>query len=177
MKILRAKSWHPVGAGISFGIVEILSFLLSKRPLGASRAFVESCSVLTYIFFKEHFYELSYYKLYMPQFTWVSALIAGVFFGSLLSSKISGDFKFRAIPQLWRRTFGPHRALRWSFTFIGGVLVALGGRFAHGCISGQLIKGITQLSPGGFVFLFAVLLGGISTAFLCYRIVGCYYRR
>lgn len=169
MKILRAKRWWPLFAGICFGMVEMLSFLIVERPLGASRAYVEVCSLATHFFSQKHFLSVEYYSIYLPQFSYVAALLAGVTVGAFLSSKLSGHFYWRSVPPLWEKFYGSSRKKRWFWAFIGGILVALGGRLGQGCISGQIISGITQLSVGGFVLLLSTLTGGITTVFFIYR--------
>ena len=70
---------------------------------------------------------------------------------------------------MWKEFYGPSRIKRFFWAFIGGIFVALGGRFGQGCISGQLISGVMQLGIGGFVFMFSVWIGGVVTAFVFYR--------
>ena len=169
MNLLKAKKWWPVMAGVSFALVEILSFLISKTPLGASRAYVETASIITSVFFKDHAAVVEYYTQYQPQISWTAVLLAGVVTGSFISSRLSGDFHLRSVPTLWKSFFGQSRAKRLFWTFVGGFLVALGGRLGQGCISGQVIAGVTQLGVGAFVFLQAIVTGGILTAIVFYR--------
>ena len=167
--LLRAKKWHPVLAGFIFGLVEVLSFLISKTPLGASRSFTEAASIITNILFHKHAALVEYYAQYPPQISWTTTLLAGVVAGSFISSKLSKDFYLRTVPELWKTFYGPSRVKRLLFTFIGGFLVAFGARLGKGCISGQVISGITQLGVGAFVFLQAIITGGILTVIIFYR--------
>jgi len=122
-------------AGISFALVEVLSFLISKTPLGASRAYVETASIVTSVFFKDHAAVVEYYRQYKPQISWTAVLLAGVVVGSFISSRFSHDFYLRSVPTLWKTFFGQSRAKRWFWTFVGGFLVALGGRFGQRVVS------------------------------------------
>lgn len=174
-RFLTAKKWWPFWGGIAFAFVEVLSFLIANSPLGASKPFVEVCSVVTQVVadFTDIEYTNvllnNYFASYLPMFTWGTALMFGVVFGSLLSSLLSKNFKIRSVPTAWKEFYGPSRTKRFFWAFIGGIAVALGGRFGQGCISGQLISGVTQLGVGSFVFMFSVWIGGVLTAFVFYR--------
>lgn len=169
INLLKAKKWHPVLAGIVFGLVGIMSFLISKTPLGASRSFTDTASIITNVLFQKHAALVEYYAQYPPQISWTTTLFVGIVVGSFISSKLSKDFYLRTVPELWKAFYGASRIKRLLFTFLGGFLVALGARLGQGCISGQVIAGITQLGVGAFVFLQAIIIGGILTVFVFYR--------
>ncbi|RMD60223.1 MAG: hypothetical protein D6828_00295, partial [Nitrospirae bacterium] len=112
---IKAKRWPPIIAGIAFGLVEILSFIISNSPLGASKPFVEACSIATAILSDKlswsHADTLldNYFSVYLPQVSWGSAVLLGVLIGSFISSKLSGDFKFKTVPSVWRDFYGPSK--------------------------------------------------------------------
>jgi hypothetical protein len=173
MSILTAKRWWPFWAGVAFALVEILSFIISSRPLGASKPFVEAASIanLTLTINPEEYEwrQVEYYSKYEPKISWANVLLLGVIIGSFISSKLSGDFNMRTIPPMWETLYGRSRLRRWMWAFIGGCLVAIGGRLGQGCISGQLISGVTQLGLGGFIFMIFVWIGGVTTALVFYK--------
>jgi hypothetical protein len=168
-------------AGIAFGLVEVLSFLVSNSPLGASKPFVETASIATFVasdrkwfdnkLINDNFTYLldNYFSDYSPSVSWGTALLFGVFLGALLSSLISRDFKFRAVPTTWKEFYGPSKAKRFFYAFVGGFLVALGARFGGGCVSGQLISGFVQLGVGSMIFMMSLWMSGVMTAMLFYR--------
>lgn len=174
-KFLTAKKWWPFWAGIAFGAVEVLSFLIANSPLGGSKPFVEISSVATQAVadFTDVEYTSvlldNYFASYLPMFTWGTALLVGVFFGSLFSSLLSKQHRLRSVPDAWKEFYGPSRTKRFFWAFIGGTIVAIGGRFGQGCISGQLISGVTQLGVGAFIFMLCVWIGGVLTALVFYR--------
>jgi hypothetical protein len=175
IRFLTAKKWWPFWGGVAFGLVEVLSFLIADSPLGASKPFVEVCSIATFIASDKWGIEYAnvlldnYFSSYLPQISWGTTLLVGVILGGFLSSILSKDFKIKAVPPMWEEFYGPSRSKRFFWVFIGGIFVALGGRFGQGCISGQLISGVVQLGVGGFIFMFSVWIGGLITAFVFYR--------
>ena len=53
--------------------------------------------------------------------------------------------------------------------FIGGFLILLGARMAHGCTSGQFASGWAQLSLSVVPFTITLFGFGMLTALLVYR--------
>ncbi len=169
MFFLEKRRWWPVWAGIAFALVELLSFYLCERPLGASRGYATMGSILEYVFFPEHAETVAYWTIYEPYVEWTMAVLLGILCGSFFSSILSGEFKIRAIPRLWRVCQGPSIVSRWFWALIGGVLIGFGARLSLGCTLGALIGGVVQLAPGGFVFMMLLWMGAVSTTILFYR--------
>jgi len=57
---------------------------------------------------------------------------------------------------------------RFVISFIGGFLILLGARFAHGCTSGQFASGWAQLALSAIPFTITLFAFGILTARLFY---------
>jgi hypothetical protein len=74
---------------------------------------------------------------------------------------VSGRFKFEIIK-------GPRisNTGRLLMAFSGGLLMAIAAKFTRGCTSGLALSGGSVLSPGAWVFMFSVFIGGYAVAFL-----------
>ncbi|MBF0345244.1 MAG: YeeE/YedE family protein [Nitrospirae bacterium] len=170
MLFLRKKTWWPVIVGIGFALLEVTSFYISKRPLGASRGYTVIGSIIEYVLFPKHAAKVSYWQQYEPYIEWTMAMLVGIVLGSFISSVSSGEFKLRLVPEMWRLTKGPSKLKRWYWAFIGGLMVGFGARMAMGCTLGMLIAGVIQLSPAGFIFMMSLWMGGANMTVLFYRL-------
>jgi hypothetical protein len=96
-----------------------------------------------------------------PLKDWVVIEIAGVCIGGLLSGIASRRFKFEVIK-------GPRvsNVTRLVFAFSGGLLMAYAAKFTRGCTSGLALSGGSVLSPGAWLFMISVFIGGYSIAWL-----------
>ncbi|MCI4625161.1 MAG: YeeE/YedE family protein [Candidatus Magnetoovum sp. WYHC-5] len=166
----KPKRWWPVPAGIAFALVEVLSFYMSERALGITRGYTVMGAIIEYLISPERIEkELEYFTIYEPYIDWTSALILGVITGSFLSSRYSGDFKVRFVPEIWKESKGPSIMKRWMWAFLAGGLMGFAARVGGGCVSGMLISGSIQLAPAGFIFMMSLWIGGVLVTFLFYR--------
>ncbi|MBF0516463.1 MAG: YeeE/YedE family protein [Nitrospirae bacterium] len=165
----KPKRWWPIPAGIAFGLVEVLSFYLSDRPLGITRGYTAMGSMAEALIYPDHANKISYWGVYEPVIDWTMALILGTTIGSFLSSRYSGDFKLNTVPYLWSFSKGKSTARRWLWAFAAGIMMGFAARIAGGCVSGLLISGVIQLAPAGFIFMMSLWAGGVVTTFLFYR--------
>ncbi|MBF0538849.1 MAG: YeeE/YedE family protein [Nitrospirae bacterium] len=165
----RPKKWWPIPAGIAFGLVEVLSFYLSERPLGITRGCTVMGAIATKIIDPLHLEKVSYWGIYEPYIDWTMAVILGTTIGSFLSARYSGSFKIITVPELWRQSRGKSVFNRWLWVFLAGIIMGFAARISGGCISGLLISGAIQLAPSGFIFMMSVWIGGVLTTFLFYR--------
>ncbi len=102
-------------------------------------------------------------------FVFVLSMFLGGLLGRLLTKKKPGSPVVRQIPGVHTRRFGNKFILRYSLTFIGGVIVLWGARLAGGCTSGHMMSGIMQTSISGYIFAGAAFLAAIPTALLIYK--------
>jgi hypothetical protein len=165
----KPKRWWPAYAGIGFALVQLMSFLLSNRPLGITRGFTVMGAIAEVLAVPDHAESINYWGVYEPVVDWTIALIIGVTIGALISSRYSGDFRLNAVPEIWKLSKGPSVIKRWVWAFIGGAMIGLAARIAGGCASGLLISGAIQMAPAGFIFMFAVWIGGVFTTLVFYR--------
>jgi uncharacterized membrane protein YedE/YeeE len=169
MFFLKRKRWWPVFAGTAFAIVELFSFIFSEKPLGVTRGFTVTGSIIEYLISPEHSQKISYWESYAPVLDWAMLLALGLIVGGFISSRSSGDFKVRAVPELWKVSGGRSVAKRWIWTFIAGVMMGFAARMTGGCVSGLLISASIQLAPGGYIFMMALWIGAVLTTAVFYR--------
>jgi len=155
--------------GIFLGLVQVLAVGLAD-PLGVSTQFViADTQVLGKIdnsYVQQHplIGQEKYQKIGYGW--WLDiGILAGAFFAALVTLR----WRLRCSTVWWRATHGPSVAGRFLAGFIGGFLVLLGARFAHGCTSGQFASGWAQLSLAAVPFTLTMLIFGILTAFITYR--------
>jgi len=158
--------WNPYIVGVGIGLVIVLSFLVTGRGLGAVGAFNGILATVMHAIAPEYALSNSVYSGYVagvdhPLREWVVIEIAGVCLGGLLSGIVSRRFKFEVIK-------GPRisNVGRLMLAFSGGLLMAIAAKFTRGCTSGLALSGGSVLSPGAWVFMFSVFIGGYSIAFL-----------
>jgi hypothetical protein len=164
---LRDKTWSPYAAGVLLGLVVAFSEVVCGRPLAASGAFDKLGAYLGGWLFPSSQY---YGHIMTPAITWQVWLIVGVLAGSFASSKLSGEARWRWLPDTqWQPRFGASRKLRLVIAFLGAVLVQVGAGIAGGCTSGLAISGGAALAPAAFLFMAGMFAGGIPAAWLWYR--------
>lgn len=164
---LRDKTWSPYAAGALLGLVVAFSEVVCGRPLAASGAFDKLAAYLGGWLFPSSQY---YGHIMTPGITWQVWLIVGVLAGSFASSKLSGEARWRWLPDTqWQPRFGASRKRRLVIAFFGAVLVQVGAGIAGGCTSGLAISGGAALAPAAFLFMGGMFAGGIPTAWLWYR--------
>ena len=132
MNVFKLNSWSPYVAGGMVGILICLSVLITGKYFGASTTFVRSAGLIEKVFASERVEKMDYFVQKKVRIDWQWMFVVGVFFGSLLSSKISGDYRKAALPPMWETRFGPNRAKRWVIAFIGGIIAMFGARMAGG---------------------------------------------
>ena len=158
--------WNPYIAGVGIGILIILSFVVTGRGLGAIGAFNGIVASLVHAIAPDYALSNSVYSGYIagvehPMKDWVVIEIAGVCLGGLISGIVSGRFKFEVIK-------GPRisNLNRLILAFSGGMLMAFAAKLTRGCTSGLALSGGSVLSPGAWLFMISVFIGGYAIAFL-----------
>ena len=167
----KKSSWSAYVAGTGIGIVTWFTFLFAHKAPGVSTTFVRLYGFLIGIVSKHHVFAtpyLSKYVEYKPVFEWQFAFVIGIFFGALISAKLSG-VTFSSIPYIWGERFGYSKKVRRVSAIFGGFLVLFGARIAGGCTMGHGISGGIQLATYSYIFLFTLFLSGIITAKLIYK--------
>ena len=158
--------WNPYVVGVGIGLLIILSFLVTGRGLGAVGAFNGLLASLVHAIAPDYALSKAALSTYVsgvehPLKDWVIIEIAGVCIGGLLSGIVSGRFKFEVI-----KGPGISNTSRLLLAFSGGLLMAFAAKFTRGCTSGLALSGGSVLSPGAWLFMFSVFIGGYSVAWL-----------
>jgi hypothetical protein len=134
---MRKKTWNPYIAGGVTGVLLVLSVLISGHFLGASTTFARSASAIEQalgidVTSIEYFTtgKGKYGPSSLPD--WQLMFLVGIMIGAFTASKLSGDFKLQAVPDMWRERFGPSPVKRATVAFVGGLIGLFGARLAGG---------------------------------------------
>ena len=173
MNPFTRTSWSPYVVGAGIGMLSWFAFATADHPIGITTAFENTAALAekaaapqveqTNPFFKKKAEEGK-----SPKIEWEWMLVAGVFLGSWLSAKLSGDRTERSIPPLWQWRFGSSVAKRFAGAFFGGALMMFGARLAQGCTSGHGISGALQLALSSWIFVVLLFLAGTAMTFALY---------
>ena len=166
--LMKMKSWSPYVVGTGIGILSWFTFLTAGNALGISTAFESSAAIAERQLVQEVAAQNPFFEKKSPKIDWGWMLVAGVFIGALLSSKLSGDRDANSVPPLWADRFGSSTVIRMVGAFSGGLLMMLGARLAGGCTSGHGISGSLQLAVSSWLFVAIAFPAGIATAFLLF---------
>ncbi len=155
-------------AGLLLGLIQVLAVGL-KEPLGVSTQFVvANAKVLEkaapdYVANHPLIQEEKARKI---GYGWW--LDIGLIAGALGAAVVTGRWKAQTTTVWWRANYGRNVAGRLLTGFIGGILILVGARFAHGCTSGQFASGWAQLSVSAIPFTITLFGFGMLTAKLMY---------
>jgi hypothetical protein len=132
MKNFNERGWSPYLAGAMSGVVIILSVWISGKYFGASTTFARSAGMIEKLFDAERVAKMDYFIKEIPKIDWQWMFVVGIFIGSLIASTTSGSFRWKPLPDMWEKRFGPSRIKRGVVAFIGGVIGMFGARLADG---------------------------------------------
>ncbi len=162
-------AWSPYVVGSLIGILSMLTFYFSNKPLGASTAYARVAGIVGLWVAPKHTRSLKYFKDNPPKVGWELMLVLAVVVGSFLAAWTGGELTGKFLPAMWQERFGSDsHLLRGAVAFAGGVLMAVGARMAGGCTSGHGISGTLQLSIGSWISAICFFIGGIVAAMLIY---------
>ncbi len=153
--------------GLLLGLTQLLAIAINK-PLGVSTQFVVADAMVLQHFAPEYVQGhplIDKAKYLDPGYSWW--LDIGLIVGAMLAAILVGRWRFRFLP-VWSRVNGHGYIRRFFFGLVGGFLILLGARFAHGCTSGQFAGGWTQLSLSTVPFTIMMFAMGLLTARLVY---------
>ena len=155
-------------AGIVLGLVQVLAVAMVK-PLGVSTQFVVADTrILQHInpYYVADHPIISNEKYQKFGYGWY--LNIGLIVGALVTSLIIRRFKVQATTIWWQANHGPRLKNRLLTAFLGGFLILLGARIAHGCTSGAFVSGWAQLSLSAIPVSIGLFGAGMITAWFVY---------
>jgi hypothetical protein len=134
---MRKRVWNPYLAGSLAGVLLVLSVLVAGHFLGASTTFASSASVIEKAIGIDPL-QFEYFTTQKGKYgpdslpDWQLMFVVGIIIGALISSRLSGEFKIQAVPDMWRERFGSNSVKRGVVAFIGGTIGLVGARLAGG---------------------------------------------
>lgn len=170
---MKNKTLNPYVAGALIGILLVLSVIVAGKYLGASTTFARGASVIEKavgIDYSKFDYFTTKKGKYGPGSlpNWQLMYVIGIALGAFIASKLSGTFKAKAVPTMWKNKFGSSSLKRGIVAFIGGAIGLIGARLAGGCPTGHGLSGLSQLAVSGFVALAFFVIGAAITARILY---------
>ena len=151
--------WPPWLAGISLGLVLLLTFAMTGHGLGATGFTTRLAAWLGQSVDAPAVAENAYLGPMVesgnPLPAWITWEVLGVALGALAAAYSAGRWRFHIAGA------GTGRVKRMALALCGGVLAGFGARVAAGCTSGVGLSGGAALSIGAFVFLAAFFAAGL----------------
>jgi uncharacterized membrane protein YedE/YeeE len=153
--------------GLLLGLTQVLAIAV-KKPLGVSTQFVVADTMAIReidpeylkgheLIAKEKYQELGY--------GWWLAV--GLVAGAFLAAVFTGRWRLRVTTAWWKAS-GHGVFSRLVAALLGGFLLLMGARLAHGCTSGQFASGWAQLSFSVVPFTVAMFATAMLTARILY---------
>ncbi len=162
-------AWNPYLVGGAIGLLSMLTFYFSNKPLGASSAYARAAGMIGACFAPSHIRNLKYYKDRKPFLDWEVMLVCGIVIGAFAAAWHGNELTGVWLPPMWVDRFGETSlGLRLAFALAGGGLMAFGARLAGGCTSGHGISGALQLGVGSWLALISFFGAGVVTAMLLF---------
>ena len=170
---MKNKTLNPYVAGALIGILLVLSVIVAGKYLGASTTFARGASVIEKavgIDYSKFDYFTTKKGKYGPGSlpNWQLMYVIGIALGAFIASKLSGTFKAKAVPTMWKNKFGSSSLKRGIVAFAGGAIGLIGARLAGGCPTGHGLSGLSQLAVSGFIALAFFVIGAAITARILY---------
>ena len=170
LSFFRKDRWSPYLVGVLIGVLLVWMFLLGQQ-IGISSGVARIGALIQEMFSSSHLPKNTNFSKLLSDgviFNWKVLFVIGLFFGSLLASKLVKE-KTPEKNRLWKREYGASKIKRYVVAFIGGFLVMFGARIADGCTSGHAISGGAQLSLTSWIFMIALFGTAIPVSFIVYR--------
>ncbi len=164
-------AWSPYLVGVLIGVLSMVTFYFSNKPLGASTAYARIAGIIGLLLAPKHTRSLKYFKDNPPKVGWELMLVIAVVAGSFLAAWSGGEITGQYLPAMWQERFGSDSyVLRTLVAFAGGLLMASGARMAGGCTSGHGISGTLQLAVGSWLSAICFFVGGVVVAKMMYAL-------
>lgn len=155
-------------AGLLLGLIQVLA-VAAYKPLGVSTQFVVADSMIIHNVapeYAENHPVIKADKYRKLGYGWW--LDIGLIVGAFLAAIFSKRWRLSTAPVWWEVNHGNAAAQRFIVSCIGGFLILLGARIAHGCTSGAFASGWAQLSLSAVPFTITLFGFGMLAARLMY---------
>lgn len=86
--LLEKKQWSPYAVGLGIGVLSGFAFATADHPLGITTAFEHSAALIEQAVAPQFAATNSYFTKETRKISWETLLVAGVFFGALLSDPV-----------------------------------------------------------------------------------------
>lgn len=146
--LLFEKRWHPFFTATLVGLIAILAWPLSQATgrMAGLGITTPSANILQYLVTGD-----------LTFINWGVFLVLGIFFGSFIAAKASGEFRFR-MPDA-----------KTSITsFIGGLTMGFGASLAGGCSIGNGLVMTAMMTWQGWVSLVFIILGTWTASYFVF---------
>lgn len=126
------KGWSPYLAGALTGLVMVGSVWLSGKYFGASTSFVRTAGLLESLLTPERVATMPYFVKTVPKIDWQWLFVLGILVGAFVSATLFRDFRWEAVPPMWKARFGLDHMKRGAVALVGGAVAMFGARLAGG---------------------------------------------
>jgi len=162
--------WTPYLAGAGIGVLSWIAFAIAKDPIGVTTAYGRLAGeVAIPLLGSETVANNTYWKIAPFAFDYGVLFLLGIMIGAFVSAIMSGTFKIELVPDVWKQEMGASVWKRFTYAFLGGVIVMYGARLAGGCTSGHGISGGLQLAVSSWLFLAVMFATGLIASFVLFH--------
>jgi len=162
--------WTPYLAGAGIGVLSWIAFGIAKDPIGVTTAYGRLAGeVAIPLLGSDVVANNTYWKLAPFAFDYGVLFLVGIMIGAFVSAIMSGTFKIELVPDVWKQEMGGSVWKRFTYAFLGGVIIMYGARLAGGCTSGHGISGGLQLAVSSWLFLAVMFATGLIASFLLFH--------
>ena len=157
---------NPYMGGIAIGWLLFFAIFISGHGLGESGGFKTIVATIMNFIAPAHTETLPVLKQHLlssthPLHDWYVYMMIGIFAGGAFSG-----WKNRRMSREVLHGPSTTRSRRLAFAFIGGIIVAIGGSLAGGCLSSLTISDASLLGVAGGLFFIPVFIAGMAVAYL-----------
>ena len=159
--------WSGWIAGGLIGMLMLLVFWLTGKPLGASRAYcalVACCS-------NKQFFTSQKHDFNADRIWFVTGIVLG---GAISAYMVHGAAweVTTSMGSYYDSMMPDSRVARAIILFVGGVMMGIGSRVAGGCTSGNAIVGVSQMKVSSVAAAALFFVGGLAMVQALHYLVG-----